>query len=364
MEVNGLAAPMGGRAPGTARASAPAPGSGALEHLVIVLQENHTFDQYFGAYPGVEGTAGRPLMVPAAPGATPTVAPFHATTLTPVDMNHNWASAHADYDGGRMDGFVYSEGNVATMGYCTRAEIPRYWRAADEYALCDHYFTSVMSESAPNHLHLVAGTAGGLRDDNVPATLLFRPIFQSLDEKRISWKVYGFTKWFERFAYVQGTPAARQNFAPATEFAKDLAAGVLPAVSWVVGAPGGTEHPPASIAAGENSVADDIVNAVGRSGYWPTSALFITWDDFGGFYDHLAPPQVDSEGYGFRVPCLVVSPYARQGYVDRTVYDHTSILRFIEERWSLAALSARDAHATPVSAAFDFAGNPRPFVPI
>lgn len=363
MTPAGLAQPMVRNGESRRRSSA-ASLSERLEHIVVVLQENHTFDQYFGVYPGVEGITGRQLALPAAPGAPPTVAPFRATTLTPAEMNHNWNSAHADYDAARMDGFVYAEGNTATMGYYTRAELPRYWKAADLYALCDHYFTSVMSESAPNHLHLVAGTAGGLRDDNVPATLPFRPVFQSLDDVGASWKVYGFTRWYERFAYVQGLSTARAHFAPATSFAKDLAAGILPNVSWVVGAPGGSEHPPSSIAQGQNSVADDVVNALGVSPSWPTSATFVTWDDYGGFYDHLAPPQVDTEGYGFRVPCLVISPFARRGFVDHATYDHTSILRFIEERWALAPLAARDASATPITGAFDLAQPARPFAPI
>ena len=335
-----------------------------IEHIVVVLQENHTFDQYFGTYPGVEGTVGKTIRLPATSGGAPAVAPFHDTSLTPVDMNHNWASAHADYDAGRMDGFVYSEGNAETMGFYGRTELPRYWKAADVYALCDHYFTSVMSESAPNHLHLVAGTAGGLRDDKVPATLPFPPVFQPLDAAGVTWKVYGFTRWFERFAYVQGRPAAKRNFGAAGEFATDLAAGQLRNVSWVIGAPGGSEHPPASIQLGQDSVASDIVNAVGASASWPSSVIFVTWDDFGGFYDHLPPPQVDTEGYGFRVPCLVISPFARAGFVDSTVYDHTSILRFIEERYGLPALATRDAQAAPIAAALDFTAPPRPFTPI
>ncbi|MFI5414308.1 MAG: phospholipase C [Candidatus Lutacidiplasmatales archaeon] len=338
--------------------------AGAIGHIVVVLQENHTFDNYFGTYPGADGTLGASICLPVTPGSSQCLGPSHAPHRTPNDMSHNHPTAVADYDGGKMDGFVYSEGSPTTMEYFDRTDIPRYWAAADQYVLCDRHFTSAMSESAPNHLFLVAGTCGGILDDKVPASLPFPPIFEQLDAHGIDWKVYGFSKWFESFAYVRSTAGARARFASAASFAKDVAANALPTVSWVVGAPGGSEHPPADIQLGQNSVIDDIVNAVGASRYWPSSAIFVTWDDFGGFYDHVPPPQVDAFGYGFRVPCLVISPYSRVGFVDHTVQDHTSILRFVEGRFGLSALSTRDAAADDMGAAFDFAAPPRPFVPL
>jgi phospholipase C len=263
-----------------------------------------------------------------------------------------------------MDAFVYAEGRPDTMGYYDRSDLPRYWKAADEYVLCDRYFTSAMTESAPNHLFLVAGTCGGLMDDAVPPVLDVPPIFQQLDQRAISWKVYGFTKWFERFAYVQNSPSARSRFAPAGHFAADLAQGNLPQVCWVVGAPGGSEHPPADIRLGQDSVAQDIVNPLGNSPYWGTSAVVVAWDDYGGFYDHVAPPQVDEFGLGFRVPCLIISPYARTGFIDHVQNEHASVLKFIERQFGLASLSTRDGAANDLSEAFDFTQPPRPFVPI
>ncbi|MDG6939019.1 MAG: hypothetical protein JRN39_01260, partial [Nitrososphaerota archaeon] len=137
----------------------------------------------------------------------------------------------------------------------------------------------------------------------------------------------------------------------------------LAQVSWVIGAPGGDEHPPKNVQAGQDSVAGDIVNKVGASAYWNSVAIFVTWDDYGGFYDHVPPKQVDEYGYGFRVPCLVISPYSKKGFVDTAVNDHTSILRFIETRYGLPPLSTRDAAANGMMEAFDFA-KPRPFTPI
>ena len=198
----------------------------------------------------------------------------------------------------------------------------------------------------------------------MPVTLPFPSVFESLDGAGISWKVYGFTSWYERFAYVQKTPAARARFAPGNRFATDLASGNLPSVSWIVGAPGGDEHPPMNVQMGQNSVSNDIVNALGASPYWPSTAIFVTWDCYGGFYDHVPPPVVDEFGYGFRVPCLIISPYARSGWIDHTVNDHTSILRFIENRFGLNPLSTRDTAANGFGEVFDFTTPARPFQPI
>jgi phospholipase C len=337
----------------------------AIANIVIVFQENHTFDNYFGTYPGADGTARKTYCLPDAPGSSTCVTPFHDTNLSPADMSHNWKTAHADYDSGKMDGFVYTEGNNETMGYFDGTDLSRYWKAAGAYVLCDRYFTSVMSESAPNHLFLVAGTAGGILEDTVPSTLPFPPIFQQLDAKGISWKVYSDDpSWYESFAYVKNSPTAMGNFKSAASFATDAKARQLSQVCWIIGAQGGDEHPSENIQTGENSVADDIVNVVGESPYWPSSAIFVTWDDFGGFFDHVAPPQVDQYGYGFRVPCLVISPFAKAGFIDSTVNDHTSILKFVETRFGLSPLSTRDAAANSFLEAFDFTQPPRPFAPI
>lgn len=338
--------------------------SNPIEHIVIVLQENHTFDNYFGSFPGAEGSSGKSICIPKSKGSSNCASPYQDSNLTPKDMNHNWNAAHECFDGGAMDGFVYIEGNAETMGYYAESEIPHYWNAAANYVLCDHYFTSVMSESAPNHLFLVAGTAGGLLDDKVPSSIQFPPIFQQLDQRKISWKVYGFTSWYESFAYVKGNPSLSSNFGSATSFVSDLENGELPNVSWIIGAPGGDEHPPKNIQSGENSVASDIVNNVGQSQFWDSSVIFVTWDDYGGFYDHLAPPQVDEYGYGFRVPALIISPYARKGYIDKVVNDHTSILKFLESKYGLSSLSTRDAAANDLSEAFDFTQSARKFATI
>jgi len=252
-------------APRASRSAPASPAFSAIDNIVVAFQENHTFDNYFGTFPGANGTAGSSICLPRKKGSrTPCVSPFHSPTPTPVDMNHTWASAHADYDGGKMDGFVYSEGNQATMCYFDQADIPRYWKAAQQYVLCEGYFSSVMSESLPNHLSLVAGTCGGIINDNVPKSITFPPIFQQLDQKGVSWKVYSTTtSWLKNFAYVQGSATAKANFVPATQFAVDVKDNALSQISWIIGAPGGDEHPSGSVSVGQDSVANDIVNNIG-----------------------------------------------------------------------------------------------------
>ncbi len=338
----------------------PQPGISVVNNVVVIFQENHTFDNYFGTFPGANGTAGKNLCLPQSPGSSRCTKPFHLPTVTPHDLNHRWEAAHADYDGGKMDAFVYTEGGDETMGYYDGGDLPHYWKAARTYVLCDRYFTSVMSQSAPNHLYLVAGTSGGITSNMLPPTLKFKPIFEQLDRKRISWRVYGLTKWFESFEYVQNNPAVKANFAGSQKFEQDLSQGNLPQVSWIIGAPGGSEHPPGNIQLGEASVAG-LINGIGASKYWGSVAAFVTWDDYGGWYDHVPPPQVDQYGYGFRVPSLVISPYARKGIVDSQTNDHTSILKFIETRFGLSPLSSRDASAGDMTEAFDFKQTPRAF---
>ena len=279
-------------------------------------------------------------------------------------MSHGWNAAHNDYNGGKMDGFVYSEGNRETMGYYDQSDLPHYWKAAQEYVLCERFFSSVMSQSGPNHLYLVAGTSGGIVNNKIPKTLTFPPIFEQLDSAGISWKVYGFANWYKSFGYVQDSPTAKARFSKSSDFKKDVQRGNLAQVSWVIGAPGGDEHPPKNIHVGENSVANDIVNSLGNSSYWNSVALFVTYDDYGGFYDHVPPPQVDQFGYGFRVLCLIILPYAKAGFIDSTPNDHASILRFIEARYGLTPLNTRDAAANNLAEAFDFSQRARAFRPI
>jgi phospholipase C len=239
----------------------------------------------------------------------------------------------------------------------------------------DNFFTSMMGPSLPNHLYLIAGQSGNVTGDSQNIKLNFPVIMDELDSRGITWKYYSgfaphlnFTVFnsmnpLSAFASFQNNSSRLQNLAPNKAFQYDVRNGTLPNVTWVM--PLGSqdeEGGSSSVTAGEHYVVSTI-NTIMQSKYWNSTAIFVTWDDWGGWYDHVAPPQVDSFGLGFRVPCLVISPYAKQGYVDHTQADFTSILKFIETDYSLPPLTSRDAAASSMQEAFDFSQAPRtPFI--
>ena len=360
-----------------------------IEHIIVLMQENHTFDNYFGTCPGADGfPEGTCVPVnPFDPENNDCVEPFHIGESAIEDLDHSRRTHRLQYNGGRMDGFIHAlnllnqEGSLA-MGYYDDRDIPFYWNLADEYVLFDQFFSSASAGSFLNHLYWVAGQPGKGEDkataeglgDNIPT------IFDRLEERGISWKFY-INKYDPNLTYrslVEGAPRPPQvEWVPLlsmdryvddpTLFSKivdfnqyydDLASGNLPAVSYVK-VIGQSEHPPASLSAGQLA-ARTMINALMQSSHWEKSVFFVTYDDWGGWYDHVPPPQVDDYGYGFRVPAFMVSPYAKQGYIDSTILDYTSILRFIEENWDLEPLSVRDSKANNFLDGFDFTQEPRP----
>lgn len=374
-------------APPSSLVPSSAPAS-PIKHIIIIVEENHTFDNYFGTYPGANGLNGYSAQPDPATGAT--VRPFHlpGVTLT-QDLCHTWECAHKAYDNGKMDGFVAAAGTNLTMGYFDYNQIPYYWDYASQYVLLDNFYSSVMTASLPNHLYLVAGQSGGLTVGSTSGvinsatssvhnnTFYFRSIVDELDANRISWKYYAggygsLNNWnpLPAFAFFRSNQTRMQNLAPPDQFAKDVQSSKLADVTWLMpSVDPSSEHPPYNITIGEHAVVSEI-NTVMESSYWNSSAIFVTFDDYGGWYDHVTPPQVDAYGYGFRVPCLVISPYARHGYVDHTQSDFTSLLRFVEVAHSLQPLAARDGLANSMTEAFDFARSPRaplvlpgPYVP-
>ncbi len=300
-----------------------------INHVIVVLQENHTYDNYFATYPNKTAPQGM----------------YHLnSTKPPRDLCHSWDCAHQAYHNGKMDGWNDS----LAFGYYDYRDIAFYWNLAREYVLFDNYFSSVMSNSLPNHLYLVAGQSGGIKGGDRPnGTLGFVSVLNVFEERGISFKLYrwGIPCYFFPKNQMSGCPSQE------SEFFQDLANGTLPSVSFVEALY--TEHPTQDIRQGEQSVAE-LVKATMESRYWQSAAFFITWDDYGGWYDHVKPPQVDGFGYGFRVPLLLVSPYARHGYVDHTLADHTSVLKFIETLFGLPSLAQRDSKANNLIEAFNF----------
>ena len=335
-----------------------------IQHVVVIVQENHSFDNYFGTYPGANGLPPG-VALPAKPNGTASVKPFPLNSdVPPRDICHSWGCAHAEFDGGKMDGFVYTAASVMTMGYFDYHQIPYYWDYASQYVLMDNYFSSVAGPSLPNHLYLVAGQSGGIVTNDRPATLSFPSVLDELQTSGVSWRYYAqvyASGWNPLPIFKSLIPNASltKGIGDTSTFPSDIVAGTLPSVSWVMPQDEKvSEHPPQNVTAGQDWVVG-LVNQIMRSQYWWSTAVFITWDDYGGWYDHVPPPQVDKYGYGFRVPCLIISPYAKRGFIDPTLADHSSILKFIETLFNLQPLAARDAAASNLMEAFDFSQKAR-----
>ena len=428
-----------------------------IENIIVIVQENHSFDNYFGTYPGANGIpAGTRL--PEVPGGYRFLAPFLATTTKTHDLSHSWVSAALSYDKGFMDGFYWagykpsaayygqaiatpranrtlvkivpvssptarsshtevlsphgfiddedelapavgkqnealaieqatsSSGPpseppwaITTLCYYDASIIPNYWNYAQHYTLCDNFFSSLRADSQPNHLYMVAAQAGGICKNYVlPSSKLNRPkysvyylfpeIMDELLQAGISWKYYSGeqdpqaeTVWnpLPGFPQITSKPAQFANLVPTGQFYADLQNGTLPQVCWLIPSASASEHPPADITVGMQYVTG-LVNAAMQSQYWPNCAIIITWDDYGGFYDHVPPRQTDKYGFGFRVPCLVISPYSVANTVVHTQYDFTSILKLIEAKFYLASLTGRDNAANNMLDCFNFSQTPLP----
>jgi phospholipase C len=350
----------------------PAQPTGQIRHVIFVIQENHSFDNYFGTYPGVDGLhAG--IRLPAVPGGPPVVAPYHLTRPLTHDLGHDWIPAHRAYDRGRMDGFVYADTYRQVMGYYTGADIPNYWYYAAHFTLADMFFASLQGPSLPNHLYTVAGTSGGwiwnMWAPPTPCGFTFPTFAQQLAAAGVSWKDYSgyppdrFWLWnpLPGFPAVQDDARLRRDLVPLTRYFLDLRRGTLPAFAWITPTMLDSEHPPTDIDLGMWYVTD-LLNALAQSPYWRDSVAVVVWDEYGGFYDHVPPPQVDRFGLGFRVPALIVSPYARPGYVDNVRYDFTSVLRYEEQLHGLRPLTPRVAAAHSLASALDL--RQRPLAPV
>jgi len=357
------------------------PGLEKIQQFVFIMQENRSFDHYFGTYPGAEGM---PPGVCLPNGAGPCVALYHNTAAVNQGGAHSYSNALACIDGGLMDGFLAgSLGDV--MGWHDYHELPNYWSYANLYVLQDRLFESVLSYSLPAHLYMLAAQSGGYvssAGQRFPPSYGFPEITLLLGSGQINWKYYvnrggaagaadlndgdanvdetTYTFWnpLPAFPTVKNDPTQFGRLTNATQFYTDAQNGTLPQVSWVIPNNVQSEHPPGSITDGMNYVTG-LVNAVMNSPQWNTTAIFIAWDDWGGFYDHVAPPNVDQYGMGIRVPGLVISPYARAGYVDHKTYSFESWLRIVEERFGVIPMTARDNTANDMTDAFDFTQQPR-----
>ena len=372
-----------------------------VDTIVIAMMENRSFDHYFQKI----GTVGVEADVAPDDFTNPDtegnpVAIHPANSYCFVDTAHNFAAIERQINGGLMDGFVITnagnheapapgleliEGERA-MAYYTEADIPLTYFLAQNFSIGDRYFASTPTQTWPNRAYLFAATSFG-ESNNDFATNVDKTIFDYLNQRGVTWKFYATglpTMGIVALAKL-GDYSAAGNLVNIADFAIDAANGNLPQVAFVD--PDGTsdpgihhsdEHPPAIMQIGQKWLGE-IIDALARSPHWDRSAMFITYDEHGGLYDHVVPPascppddRYEEPGvrftqYGIRVPFLVISPFAKRGYVSHALYDHTSILRFVEARFVIPALTNRDANAEAPWDVFDFDSPPNadpPAVPI
>jgi phospholipase C len=359
-----------------------------IDHIVVLMQENRSYDHYFGKLRRKSGPpkgASNP-----DPLGGDLIKPFRQRRYCEVaDLDHGWNGTHREWNNGEMNGFTLENvdpldpSGSRTMGFYKRHDLPFYYKLYKTFAMSDQHFCSVLGPTFPNRYYLLAGTSFGHVDNTFPdlsgAEWTQRTIFNLLDEAQppISWKIYFSDLPFAAlFGYVRARLGT--NAVSISQFAVDAAAGALPQVAFIdpsfVGEMENDEHPPTNIQLGQALVAG-IINSAMTSPQWSRLALFLTYDEHGGFWDHVPPPaacipdgtaplisptdfQAAFDRFGIRVPFVAVSPFARKRYVSHTPTDQTSILRFIETRFDLPALTQRDANADPLLELFDFGAPP------
>jgi phospholipase C len=359
-----------------------------IKHIIIIFQENRSFDTYFGTYPGADGIPmqnGVPTVCVPDPRINKCVKPY----IDHNDVNgggpHAAAASQADIDGGKMDGFIKEAeqgkrgcsdptnpvctngARIDVMGYHVQSDIPNYWSYAQHFVLQDHMYEAVHSWSFPSHLFLVSAWSADCRNAQNPLSctsalmpknrtakdptpFAWTDITYLLDKQHVSWVNYldqGANPLDDVNFKGNGSVVPKiwnvlpgfsdvhqdnqlSNIQTLNNFFTAAKAGTLPAVSWIFPNPQDSEHPPAKVSVGQSYVTN-LINSVMQSPDWDSSAIFLTWDDWGGFYDHVVPPYVDTLGYGIRVPGLVISPYAKQGYIDHQTLSFDAYLKFIED---------------------------------
>jgi phospholipase C len=366
-----------------------APSNGFIQHIVIIMQENRSFDHYFATFPGANGIPrdanGVPKVCVPDPLTGICMRPYHSPILVNYGGPHTVSYSVTDVDSGKMDGFVAAteagQQNCANsgaphcpaldvMGYHTDREIPNYWTYAKHFVLQDNLFEPVASYSLPAHLFMVSGWSAWCTIAGNPMSCIsniggpptspagqyeWTDITHLLHNNGISWKYYietGDEPDCES-GEMECAPGAQSssipsiwnplplfrdvrengqlgNIVPFDQFYLDAANGTLPQVAWIIPSGGNSEHPTDSIGNGQAYVTG-LINAIMTSPNWSSTAIFLSWDDWGGFYDHVNPPTLDANGYGIRVPGIMISPYAKRGLIDHQVLSHDAYLKFIED---------------------------------
>lgn len=352
-----------------------------IKHIVLIIEENRAFDHFFGTFPGADGIPminGVPTICVPNPQTQKCIENYHDSKDVNEGGPHNNSAAIADINNGRMDGFIKIQleerkktckNNVScmklppdVMGYHDNREIPNLWEYASEFVLQDHMFSSAISWSLPNHLYQLSGwsakctTKDPMSCYNDIDGVLYSKIHENLStlmegnimhdtpyawtditymlhRNNISWAFYEDKR--PMFSPLRKFETVREdkelnNIQPITKFYEAAKNGTLPSVSWIEPSFDHSQHPPASVKEGEVFITE-VINAIMESPNWDSTVIFLSWDDFGGFYDHVVPPRVDLNGYGIRVPGIVISPYAKKGYIDHQILSFDAYLKFIED---------------------------------
>lgn len=384
-----------------------------IEHVVFLIKENRTFDNYFGRYPGADGARSGKI------SAGETIDLRVAADVLTHDLGHEFLDGVVAINGGRMDGFdLIPIGGASLDGYTsfTRDGIPNYWAYADHFVLGDRTFSPMYGPTFPAHLYTVGAQAGRVTGNKLNRGLFslakngrvgaycsdrgetinrfrrlsanerkvvmdaeeladlekieefyevvqpcfdFRVLPDELNDAGISWRYYAtegdWRNALHAIRHIRYSKYWGPNVVSPREAVGDVQQERLKKVSWVIPPTGFNDHPGAgtSVCKSENW-AVRYINAIMRSKYWKSTAIFLSWDDFGGFYDHVPPPHYDVMGLGPRVPMLIISPYARRGYIDHTTYELSSVVRFIEDIFGLEQLTHRDRQSNNMFNAFDF----------
>ena len=382
-----------------------------IKHVIIVIQENRSFESFFAGYPG----ANAPLTGYGIDGKGKRyLIPLQQIEFAQSsNLSHAWSAGIRDWNNGAMDGFSRfgKPGAHQAYSYVDEKQVAPYWDMAQQYVLADEMFPTEFGPSYSAHLTLIAGTDnlgpneavadfpsfGDQGCDSNPAShttfvdqyriihwrigpypcyTQFRTLADTLDAAHLSWtyyqnKLYKSGIWapFESMSRVRFGPDYVNDMRyPPPSVLNDIKAGKLAAVTWVTPTKEDSDHPGGGSDRGPSWVGA-VVNAIGQSKFWDSSAIVVVWDDWGGQYDNMPPPQLDFRGLGIRVPCLIVSPYAKKNYVSHTLYEWGSILKFVEQVYGLPALGTAqdgysDARANSIIDSFDFNQSPRPFVTI
>ncbi len=342
--LSALAAPLVAQRPAT---SFPPRKNGIsqINHIICLMQENHSFDHYFGSYSGLPAGYGIPAGYTSGGQA-----PYHFTTLTDNnnDPNHSWSAIHTGYANGAMNGW-YAANGIDALGYYEASDLAYYYSLLPLYTLCANYCCGMLSDTQPNRMIYYSGTSGGNCCDCIDTngtldSSTYPNILDLLQQYGITFKNYNFGVP-DNYSYL----ALWSNWASGgannelnqsqTQFFTDCTNNTLPQVVFITNESPNDEHPPENIQTGEAQI-QQIIEAVQASAAWASSAILLTWDEGGGFFDHLAPQQLDAYGPGIRVPMLVISPFAKKGYVDTVFQDHGSFLKFIEAVFGLPTLAS------------------------